>query len=111
MTPWGAEKESLTFMGMNTYTRKWERQTTYGGSLVENITQAIARDIMAEAMMRCEQSGVYVPVLTIHDEVVAEALRGDGSVHDFEQLVAKCPEWAPGCPIAAEGWAGVRYRK
>jgi DNA polymerase len=109
MTPWGQEKEALTFMGMNSYTKQWERQGTYGGSIVENITQAVARDIMAEAMVRCEDSGTYRAVLTVHDELVAEATHGE--VHEFEQLVAQCPDWATGCPIGVEGWAGIRYRK
>ena len=56
-------------------TRKWARQSVYGGLLVENITQAVARDIMAEAMLRCAESGVYDPILSVHDELIAEALR------------------------------------
>lgn len=110
-TPWGAQKQALTFLGINPYTRKWSRQTTYGGSLVENITQAVARDLMAEAMLRCEQSGTYKPVLSVHDEMIAEAKLGTGSVSEFEQLMAECPAWAEGCPVEAAGWVGVRYRK
>jgi DNA polymerase bacteriophage-type len=110
-TPWGELKDTLTYEGMNQYSRKWQRQVSYGGMLVENITQAVARDLMAEAMLRCENSGLYVPVLSVHDELIAEAKLGEGSVHEFEQLMAECPEWADGCPVAAEGWAGLRYRK
>jgi Mesyanzhinovviridae DNA polymerase I len=110
-TPWGATKQALTFLGVNPYTRKWSRMTTYGGSLVENIVQAIARDLMAEAMLRCEKSGTYVPVLSVHDEMIAEAKIGTGSVAEFEALMAECPEWAEGCPVEAAGWTGIRYRK
>ncbi len=109
--PWGATKTCLTFMGVDPYSHKWKRQLTYGGSLVENITQAVARDLMAEAVTRCEATSTYQVVLTVHDEVIAEANLGEGSVQEFEGLLTTPPAWATGCPIAAEGWAGVRYRK
>jgi DNA polymerase len=110
-TSWGAERKQLTFMAVNTYNHQWMRQSTYGGMIVENITQAVARDLMADAFMRCEETGIYKPVLTVHDELIAEALAGIGSVHDFEALVAKCEPWAAGLPVAAEGWCGFRYHK
>lgn len=110
-TPWGAKKSALTFMGVNPHNRQWQRQTTYGGSLVENIVQAVSRDIMAHALYACDCEGVYVPVLSVHDEVIAEAEVGQGTVHEFEQRLTTLPPWADGCPIAAEGWAGTRYRK
>lgn len=110
-TSWGARKNALTYMGVNATTRQWHRQPSYGGLLVENIVQAISRDVMAEAMQRCEESHVYLPILTIHDEVVCEAHKDHGSVKEFVELVGQCPIWAPGCPVAAEGWAGTRYRK
>ena len=111
-TSWGARKNALTFMGVNPKTRKgWHRQPTYGGMLVENIVQAISRDIMAEAMKRCEESRIYSPILTVHDEIICEAHKAHGDVKEFEHLIAVCPEWAKGAPIAAEAWAGPRYRK
>lgn len=110
-TSWGKVVDKLTFMGVSPITRQWQRQSTYGGSLVENITQAVSRDIMAEAMVRCEKSGLYMPVLTVHDEIVAETPLGAGNVKAFEVMVAKCPRWAAGLPVAAEGWRGVRYHK
>lgn len=110
-TPWGAIKQALTYKGIDTHTRKWARQTSYGGLLVENQTQAVARDLMAEAMLRCEASGTYRPVLTVHDEIVCEADQGAGSVAEFDALIAHVPDWAAGCPVAAESWNGFRYRK
>jgi Mesyanzhinovviridae DNA polymerase I len=110
-TPWGEMKWALTFKAVNAYTRKWTREHTYGGKLVENIVQAISRDIMAEALQRCEAGGVYIPVLSVHDEVVAEVKSGHGDVTKFEQLLTEVPTWAPGCPIGAKGWKGSRYRK
>lgn len=110
-TSWGAKKAALTYMGVNATTRKWMRQTSYGGLLVENIVQAISRDIMAEAMKRCEESRIYSPILSVHDELIAEAHKNHGSVKEFVALVGQTPAWAPGCPVAAAGWAGPRYRK
>jgi DNA polymerase bacteriophage-type len=110
-TPWGEMRPQLTFMGIDPYTRKLKRQHTYGGSLVENITQAVARDIMADAMLRIEASGTYQIILTCHDEILAEAEENTGAVKEFERLMAECPEWAAGCPIKAEGFSATRYRK
>lgn len=110
-TPWGEMKYALTFMAVSAYSRQWTREHTYGGKLVENIVQAVSRDIMAEALQRCEQGRVYVPVLSVHDEVVAEVREGFGDVYEFERLLTEVPTWAPGCPIGAEGWTGKRYRK
>ena len=101
----------ITFMGVNSMTRKYSRLDTYGGKLVENIVQAISRDIMAEAMLRLEHDTPYVPLLTVHDEVVAEIPEGVGSVEDFENIIAAVPSWAAGFPLDAEGWRGKRYRK
>jgi DNA polymerase len=110
-TPWGAVKWALTFMGVDTYTKKWKRQHTYGGSIVENQVQAIARDIMAQGMQNIEASGVYVPVLSVHDEALAEAKIGTGNVKEFERLLTTVPDWGRGCPISAEGFVCKRYRK
>lgn len=110
-TPWGEMRPLLTFMGINPYNRQWQRQHAYGGLLVENQTQAVARDLMMEAMVRVENTKRYFVVLTVHDELVAEAAIGTGSVKEFESLVCAIPEWAEGCPVDAEGWNGSRYRK
>lgn len=110
-TPWGEMKGVLTFMGMNPITHKWERLTTYGGMIVENQTQAVSRDIMAEAMQRIERTGVYEVVLSVHDEVIAESHPAWGSVENFTHLMVRSPKWAKGCPIEADSWTGGRYRK
>lgn len=107
-TPWGQDKLAVTFFGINSATKQWERQSTYGGKIVENITQAVARDLMAEAMLRVEAAG-YEMLLTIHDELLAEKTKG--SVKEFEALMVELPDWAEGLPIEAEGWSGERYLK
>jgi DNA polymerase bacteriophage-type len=102
------EKTVLTHMGL--VKNQWVREATYGGKLVENIVQATARDLMAEAMLRAEDRKYYV-VLTVHDEIVSEVPEGFGSVAEFEGIMAELPAWAEGCPVAAEGFKSKRYRK
>lgn len=111
LMPWGDYKDSLTYMGIDIYTRQWKRQHTYGGSLVENGDQAIARDFLAAALLRVEASDTYQPILTVHDELIAEADMGAGSVNEFEVLLTTLPGWGFGCPIAAEAFSATRYRK
>jgi len=110
-TSWGTDKLTLSFWGVNSLTRQWCEQRTYGGMIVENIVQAISRDLMAAAMIRAENTGIYNIVLSVHDELVSEAHPLLGEVHAFEALMAEVPEWAVGCPVAAEGWTGERYHK
>ncbi len=90
-------------------TKQWVRQQMYGGLWTENAVQACARDIMADAMLRCEDAAVPV-VLSVHDEIVAE-VEPTVTVPEFVGLLTTLPLWATGCPIAAEGWIEERYRK
>jgi len=110
-TPWGAEGQELTFMGVDPYSKKWTRLGTYGGMLCENVVQATARDLMAAAMLRVHKHPIYDMVMSVHDELVAEADLGAGDVGEFEELISMTPPWAQGCPVTAEGWKGLRYRK
>lgn len=105
------DKAQLTFLAINQKTRQFERTPTYGGSLVENITQATARDMLAEGMLRVDQHEAYDLLLSVHDEVIGECEEGTGDVKEFEELMSELPSWAHGCPVKAEGWRGKRYRK
>ena len=107
-TPWGQIKEVVTY---TTYERKVAmKTTTYGGSFTENCSQAVARDVMAAAMLRLEAAG-YPIVLTVHDEVLSEHPTGFGTVDEFCELMTKPAPWSEGLPVAAAGWRGRRYRK
>jgi DNA polymerase bacteriophage-type len=98
-------------MAVNPVTKQWSVDDTYGGKLVENVTQAVARDLMAEAMLAADESGIYDVILSVHDELIAEVDEDKGDVVEFEELMSQSPAWAEGCPVAAEGWRGKRYRK
>ena len=78
--------------------------------VVSNCTQAVARDLMAEAMLRADEAG-YSLVLTVHDELVSDDPEDFGSAEDFRRLMEIVPPWAEGFPIAASVWRGARYRK
>lgn len=100
---------SLSYFGMNRYTRRWQKQHTYGGKLFENVCQAVARDVMGHNMPPIEGAG-YALVLTVHDEVVTEAPE-DRSADLLSSLLASSPPWAPGLPLAAAGFEADRYKK
>jgi DNA polymerase bacteriophage-type len=82
----------------------------YGGLWTENIVSGIARDLLAEAMLRIEAAG-YSIVLHVHDEIVAEVPNGFGSTDEFTHLMTRKPVWALDLPIAAKAWAGLHYCK
>lgn len=100
---------SLTYEGVG-QNHKWARQETYSGRLVENATQAIARDILAEAMARIEYEGLNI-VAHVHDEVIIEAPKGKYTVEKICRLMAANPDWCDGLPLAAAGYKGDYYFK
>jgi DNA polymerase len=102
-------RDALSFMGV-AIGKQYLRQTVWGGTLVENIVQATARDILAEAILRVDKAG-YEVVLHVHDEIVAEVNDKNSSLNQFISLITALPAWAKGCPIAAKGWRGKRYKK
>lgn len=102
--------KQIQYWGVNSVSRKWQRQRTYGGKLCENVVQAIARDFLAEAMVRVESAG-YPIVGTVHDEILCEVDEGFGSLASLESLMNQVPSWGRGCPIGVEGYESKRYRK
>jgi len=104
-------KDTITYMGIDQYTRKWQRLKTYGGKLFENICQAVARDVMGHNMPAIEAAS-YEIVLTVHDEVITEATDTDDYTHEhLASLLAANPPWAPDMPLAAAGFETYRYKK
>lgn len=102
---------SLLYEGTNQYTRKWELLETYYGKLVENIVQAVARDVFMAGLIRAELAG-YPVVLRVHDELVCEVPDDPTFTHEaLAKMMATNPSWAIGLPLAAAGFEAHRYRK
>lgn len=108
-------KDSLSYMGQNQTTKKWERTPTYGGKMTENIVQAIARDCLAESLLNLTANG-FRPLFHIHDEVIAEVLdMGPNSneimLQDMIKIMCQTPTWAEGLPLNADGFVNNYYKK
>ncbi|MEQ2629093.1 DNA polymerase [Peptoniphilus lacrimalis] len=99
--------ESVVYEGV-VLGNKWVKIESYGGKFVENIVQAIARDILAEAMMRLEEKGFNI-VMHIHDEVVIES--DSSSIEEVNQIMSVVPEWADGLILDADGFESDFYKK
>lgn len=104
----GNTKYKLAYWGVDDK-GNWARVWTYGGSLVENIVQGAARDVMKVAMLRLESK--YPVCLHTHDELAAYVKIGHGSIKEFEDIMQKPLDWLGGCPIKVEGWTATRYGK
>lgn len=99
--------ESVVYEGI-VVENKWDKIESYGGKFVENIVQAIARDILAEAMMRLEKKGFNI-VMHIHDEVVIES--DSSSIEEINEIMSVVPIWAPGLILDADGFESEFYKK
>lgn len=100
---------ALTFEGLGA-NNKWMRGETYSGKLTENITQATARDLLAEAMRRMELAGLGI-VGHVHDEVILEVPKGQYTVDDVCDIMNRNPAWADGLPLSSAGYTGNYYFK
>ena len=100
---------ALTFEGLGA-NNKWTRGETYSGKLTENITQATARDLLAEAMRRMELTGLGI-VGHVHDEVILEVPKGQYTVDDVCNIMNRNPVWADGLPLSSAGYTGNYYFK
>ena len=101
----------IKYQGENQLTRQWGSQYTYSGKLVENCTQALCRDLLANALLNVEANG-YPIVLHVHDEIICETPDlPEYNVAELERLMCALPEWADGFPLVAEGQELKRYAK
>lgn len=100
---------SITYEGLG-QNNKWSRIETYSGKLVENITQATARDLLAEAMWRIENAGLDI-VGHVHDEVILEVSEDGVTVEDVCQIMNQNPKWADGIVLNSAGYQGFYYFK
>ena len=106
-TRWGRDKLALVFDSP-----RQPGESTYGGKLVENIVQAICRDLLVEAMLACEHAGLPV-VLHVHDEIVAEvpAAEAEAALRRLAEIMSRPPAWAVGFPVEVEAFTAERYFK
>lgn len=105
----GAKGIEIRFDGLRN--GQWWSITAWGGVICENVVQGFSRDVLVEGMMRAEAQGLPI-VLHCHDELVAEVShRYESAVGILETAMSSPIQWAPGCPLAAEGWEGERYAK
>jgi DNA polymerase len=107
------KNEELRYWGIDTYTRQWTLCKTYGGKLLQNAAEGIARDLLVGGMFNLHRAGIYPILGTVHDEIIMEPREGVGSVKEVEQLMAQPAEaeWAKGLPVKAVGERAKRYKK
>lgn len=108
-TDYGPRK-TLEFWAVNSKTKKWSLERTWGGTLTENIVQGTARDLLMQGMVRLEKIG-FRGLFSVHDEPAHEVEVNKDRLETFIKTLCKVPEWAQGCPIEAKGWIGPRYKK
>ena len=105
-------QESIQYRGMNQTTKQWEYTDTYGGKIVENIVQAIARDLLADAMRRLDSQGFNV-VMHVHDEAVCEepTEHSESDLKEMCHIMAEENPWAPGLRLPVDGFLTPFYKK
>lgn len=103
------ESETIQFQTVAKDKNGMESEDTYGGKLVENVTQAVARELLAEALLRLDAAD-YPVVVHVHDSAVAEVPAGTGDVAEFCRIMSTLPRWAVGLPVAADGYRDSRFR-
>ena len=103
------DRESLHYWSVNQTSKKWAQTDTWGGKLVENITQAVARDCLAETLIRLRHKGM-IAVFHVHDEVIVEVDRED-DLQTILDIMAQPLDWAPGLPLKGAGFCADYYQK
>jgi DNA polymerase len=105
---WG--NDSVHYWGMDQTTKKWTTLETYGGKLVENIVQAIARDCLAESIMRVSAAG-YQTVMHVHDELIIDVPEEAANIEKICDIMGQPIPWAPGLLLKADGFTSTFYKK
>ena len=103
------DRDSLHYWSVNQTSKKWAQTDTWGGKLVENITQAVARDCLAETLIRLRRKGM-IAVFHVHDEVIVEVDRED-DLQTILDIMAQPLDWAPGLPLKGAGFCAGYYQK
>ena len=103
------ERDSLHYYSVNQTTKKWGTTDTWGGKLVENITQAVARDCLAETLIRLRHKGM-IAVFHVHDEVIVEVDQED-DLQTILDIMSEPLDWAPGLPLKGAGFCATYYQK
>jgi len=101
-------RDSISYMNANA--KQWRRERSYGGKFAENITQAVANDVLRAAILTCKNEG-WNTVLHVHDEIINEEIYGTRSLEKLNELMTRQLPWSKGLPLAAAGYVGNRYKK
>lgn len=110
MPEMSSDDANVTYMGVDTYTRRWMRVSTYGGKLLQNACEGIGRDLLTNGLLHMEPAG-YETVMTVHDSGTFEVPKGRSELEKARALMTTPCAWADGLPVRAGGWVGARYRK
>lgn len=102
--------EQIRYMGVDSYTRRWTLIDLYGGKIIENVVQALCRDLMCYALVNLIDEG-YDFLFTVHDEIVCQTISGTRTINDYIMTMTALPDWAPEFPLAAEGHIAQRFSK
>ena len=104
-------KESITYAGVEQSTKRWGRLETWGGKLVENIVQAVARDCLAETIKKVTERG-YKIVMHVHDEIIVDVpVENRKALEEITEIMKEPVKWAPGLPLKGDGYETVFYKK
>ena len=104
------DRQSLHYWGVNQTSKKWSTMDTWGGKLVENITQAVARDCLAETLHTLRNRHQMITVMHVHDEVIVE-VDGKDDLQTILDVMAAPIRWAPGLPLKGAGFCAEYYQK
>lgn len=104
------EEGVVSYMGIDTDSRRWMRVSTYGGKILENSDQGFSSCLLRNAMRNIDGAGFSI-IMTIHDEIVVEVDENADVLEQLRGLMCAQPKYTAGLPLAAEGWAARRFKK